>query len=86
MRYAFTNALLIDGLGSYERGGRLLVRDGKIEGVGSGFEIPSDVEQVWDVGGRAILPGLFDCHTHHVGGDVLPGFRIHLSEIFGPRG
>ena len=20
------------------------------------------------------------------GGDVLPGFRIHLSEIFGPRG
>ena len=72
MRYAFTNALVIDGLGGYERGATVLVQDTKIAAVGSGFEVPSDVEQVWDVGGRAVLPGLIDCHTHHVGGDVLP--------------
>lgn len=72
MRYAFTNGALIDGLGGYERNGSILIRDGRIEAVGTGFEIPSDVEQVWDVNGRTIMPGLFDCHTHHVGGDVLP--------------
>lgn len=72
MRYAFTNALVIDGLGEYQRGATILVRDDRLEAVGTGFEMPSDVQQVWDVRGRAILPGLFDCHTHHVGGDVLP--------------
>ena len=72
MRYAFTNGVLIDGLGGFERSGSILIRDGRIEAVGTGFEIPSDVEQVWDVNGRTIMPGLFDCHTHHVGGDVLP--------------
>ena len=72
VRYAFTNALVIDGLGHHERGASVLVRDDRIEAVGSGFEIPSDVPSVCDVGGRALLPGLFDCHTHHVGGDVLP--------------
>lgn len=72
MRYAFTNGFLIDGLGGSEQGGSILIRDGKIEAVGTGFEIPSDIDQVWNVNGRTIMPGLFDCHTHHVGGDVLP--------------
>ena len=72
MRLALVNGLLIDGLGNRTPGGRLLVRDGLIEAVGQGFEVPSDVERVLDVEGRAILPGLIDCHTHHVGGDVLP--------------
>ncbi len=72
MRYAFTNALAIDGLGSQTPGATILVRDTRIEAVGTDFEVPSEVEQRWDLGGRAILPGLFDCHTHHVGGDVQP--------------
>lgn len=71
MRYAFTNALVIDGLGGQQHGATILVRDSRIEAVGSGFEVPSDVDQL-PVGGRAVLPGLFDCHTHHVGGDVRP--------------
>ena len=72
MRYAFKNALVIDGLGGFERGATVLVEDRRIVEAGSGFEVPTDVDQVWDVGERAILPGLIDCHTHHVGGDVLP--------------
>jgi imidazolonepropionase-like amidohydrolase len=72
MRYAFTNALVIDGLGGSQRGATVLVRDDRIEAVGTGFEVPAEVERVWDVRGRAVMPGMFDCHTHHVGGDVLP--------------
>jgi imidazolonepropionase-like amidohydrolase len=72
VRYAFRNALVIDGLGGSERGATVLVEDTRIVAVGSGFVVPTDIEQVWDLGGRAILPGLIDCHTHHVGGDVLP--------------
>lgn len=72
MRYAFTNALVIDGLGGYQRDATVLIRDHAIEAVGTDFEVPSDVQQVHDLRGRAVLPGLFDCHTHHVGGDVLP--------------
>jgi len=72
MRYALTNGLVIDGLGGYEHGATVLIQDTQIVAVGTGFDVPSDVEQVWDVGGRAVLPGLIDCHTHHVGGDVLP--------------
>ena len=87
MRYAFRNALAIDGLGGYERGATVLVRDGLIEAVGTGFEAPSEVDEVWDVGGRAVLPGMFDCHTHHVGGDVLPvggyAYARRLDEALG---
>jgi imidazolonepropionase-like amidohydrolase len=87
MRYALTNALVIDGLGSYERGATLLVEDTKIVAVGTGFEVPSDVEQVSDVGGRAVLPGLIDCHTHHVGGDVLPvGGYAYARRLDEPAG
>ncbi len=72
MRYAFTNALVIDGLGGYQRDAAVLIDEDAIEAVGTGFEVPSDVQHVHDLRGRAVLPGLFDCHTHHVGGDVLP--------------
>jgi imidazolonepropionase-like amidohydrolase len=72
VHYALTNALLIDGLGGYERNGTVLVRDSRIEAVGSGLAVPSEIERVWDLNGRTVMPGLFDCHTHHVGGDVLP--------------
>ena len=40
MRYALTNALVIDGLGGCERGATVLVEDTKIAAVGSGFDVP----------------------------------------------
>jgi imidazolonepropionase len=50
------------------RGGGLLIRDGKIDIVGPSDEIEkaaSDVEII-DLGGRLVLPGFVDAHTHLV--------------------
>jgi imidazolonepropionase len=54
-------------LGVVERGW-LAVEDGRISGVGAGAA-PSDLlrtmgEAVVEAGGRVVLPGFVDCHTH----------------------
>jgi imidazolonepropionase-like amidohydrolase len=38
----------------------VVIEDGRIADVGSGL----DADRSVDVSGRALLPGLFDCHTH----------------------
>jgi imidazolonepropionase len=56
--------------------GALLVRDGRIEKVGSRKEIESLVTndcEVVDAGGRAVLPGFVDAHTHPVFADTRAG-------------
>src|SRR5713226_5358031 len=45
--------------------GTMLIRDGRIAAVGSRIEIPPDAEIV-DAGGRIVLPGFVDAHTHAV--------------------
>ena len=51
------------------RGGAMLIRDGRIEAVGTRSEIEpligSDCEVV-DAGGRVVMPGFVDAHTHPV--------------------
>lgn len=49
-------------------GGGLIVRDGLIEQVGTTDEIKSLIDdcQVVDAGGRIVLPGFVDAHTHPV--------------------
>lgn len=49
--------------------GALLVRDGKIEKVGGREEVQQLIDndcEVVDAGGRAVLPGFVDAHTHPV--------------------
>src|SRR5262245_19725556 len=49
--------------------GGVFVRDGRIELVGSNSEVESLIEQttnVVDAGGRILLPGFVDGHTHPV--------------------
>ena len=50
------------------RDGGMLIRDGKIERVGPGDEIEKNVgdAEVVDAGGRVVLPGFVDAHTHLV--------------------
>lgn len=39
------------------------IREGRIEKIGSGLEIPTNVKII-DLSGKYILPGLIDAHTH----------------------
>ena len=63
---AFVGARIIDGTGDAAvDDGVLLVRDGRIEAVGTrdAVDIPPDAEQI-DVTGRTIMPGLINAHGH----------------------
>ena len=48
--------------------GGMLIRDGKIESVGPSIEIEKNVgdEEIVDAGGRVVMPGFVDAHTHLV--------------------
>ena len=59
-RLLFTNASIFDGTGSPLSEGQVLVEDGTILEVGSGLDGDEEI----DLGGRALLPGLFDTHVH----------------------
>src|SRR6185295_2495922 len=63
-------------LGIVARGG-LFVRDGLIERVGSEIEaLIDDDTTVVDAGGRVVLPGFVDAHTH----PVFAGTRVDEFE------
>ena len=65
-RTLFTNARIFDGTGSPVAAGDLVVEDGVIQAVGRGL----DGDEAVDLGGRGLLPGLFDCHVHVAFTDV----------------
>ncbi len=65
-------------LGIVSRGG-LFVRDGLIERVGTSAEIEASIDSsttVVDAGGRVLLPGFVDAHTH----PVFAGTRVDEFE------
>ncbi len=59
-RTVFSNARIFDGTGSPLADGEVLVADGRILEVGSDL----DGDEETDLRGKALLPGLFDCHVH----------------------
>ena len=62
---AFTGARLIIGDGDTIESGTMIVRDGRIEAVGSNdsVAVPADATSV-DVAGKTITPGLINAHGH----------------------
>ena len=61
-RVVFNGATVVDGTGAGPATADLAVEDGRIVDIGRGL----DGDEVIDVAGKALLPGLFDCHTHVV--------------------
>lgn len=60
-----TNARLFDGTGSPVRDGvSVTITDGHIAAVSAGSPRTSDDTNTIDLGGRFLMPGLIDCHTH----------------------
>ncbi|HJO04908.1 MAG TPA: amidohydrolase family protein [Acidobacteriota bacterium] len=77
---AFVGATLIDGTGAEPKGDAVVVvRDGRIESVGSAaeMEVPPRAEIV-DLAGRTLIPGLINAHGHV--GDTLGLESGHYSE------
>jgi len=60
MRTVFTGGVVFDGTGAPVAQGDVVIEDGRIVGVGAGL----DGDESIDVSGKALLPGLFDCHIH----------------------
>ena len=61
-RTLFAGGLVFDGTGSPPQPADVAVADGRIVDIGTGL----DGDDVVDCSGRAVLPGLFDCHVHLV--------------------
>ena len=60
------------------RDGGILIRDGKIDIVGPSGEVEKKAKdaEIVDLGGRVVLPGFVDAHTHLVfGGNRLDDFE-----------
>ena len=85
--YAFVGARIIPITGAEIDRGVLVVHDGKITAVGpvGGVSIPTGAQRV-DVGGKTIMPGLVDTHSHIGGiggadgsGPIQPDVRIFDS-------
>jgi imidazolonepropionase-like amidohydrolase len=59
-RTLLTGGLVFDGTGAPPAQADVLIEGGRIVEVGPGL----DGDEAVDVGGRHLLPGLLDCHTH----------------------
>jgi imidazolonepropionase-like amidohydrolase len=60
VRTVFTGGQVFDGTGAPPAVADVVVDDGRIVDVGPGLDGDAQV----DVAGKALLPGLFDCHLH----------------------
>jgi N-acyl-D-aspartate/D-glutamate deacylase len=60
---ALMGGIVVDGSGLARRRGDIGVKDGKVARIG--FIDPADAEQVIDVDGLHVAPGIIDAHTHY---------------------
>ena len=66
MSLAIRNVLLVDGTGSWREHSTVILQDARISAVGADarIAIPKGATVI-EGAGRALLPGLIDCHVHY---------------------
>ncbi len=75
----FTNANILDVIGETTiKNGSVLVEDGTIKEVGANIAVPEGAKVI-DLGGKTMLPGIFNCHVHMCS-DAGNGRREQISD------
>jgi predicted amidohydrolase YtcJ len=72
-----TNGTFVDGRGAV--GSALAIRNGRITGIGDARTLGSAARTI-DLGGRTVVPGLFDAHVHYTRAGVNPGYEARRIE------
>jgi imidazolonepropionase-like amidohydrolase len=82
--HALTGVTAVVEPGRVIQNATLVIRDGRVEAVGSNVQVPADA-RVWDLAGHTLYPGFIDSHADlgvrevHDGGD--PGPRSWNPQI-----
>ena len=74
---ALVNGKFVDGRGQVATG--LTIRNGRIAGIGEARALGSAARTI-DLGGRTVVPGLFDAHVHYLRAGVNPGYEARRIE------
>ncbi|MDQ4079068.1 MAG: amidohydrolase family protein [Chloroflexota bacterium] len=73
MRTLFQGGRIIDGLGGLIERGEVVVEDRHIVYAGPERGNSKEMDRIYDLDSRTIMPGLIDTHAHFAGGDYEPG-------------
>ena len=71
------NGTFVDGRGVV--GSALTIRNGRIAGVGEARDLGAAARTI-NLGGRTVVPGLFDAHVHYTRAGVNPGYEARRIE------
>ena len=74
---ALVNGRFVDGRGVVASS--LVLRSGRIAGVGQAIPLAPGAPTI-DLGGRTVIPGLFDAHVHYTRAAVNPGHEARRIE------
>jgi predicted amidohydrolase YtcJ len=72
-----TNGRFVDGRGVV--GSALAIRNGRIAAIGEPQTLGAAARTI-DLGGRTVVPGLFDAHVHYTRAGVNPGYEARRIE------
>lgn len=77
------NAKILDMTGAAPYVGDILIRDGRIEQIGTSLQAMPEEETI-DASGLWAMPGFVDAHTHQGGFDMIDQNGMDLNEMTDP--